>query len=67
MPTMVSVLVSAETMDRAMAHHGAVAAAQEVVAEAVLPFAEARSEPGDGDQVCEDDRQIQDAHGIGAF
>ena len=59
---MVSVLVSAETMESAMAHHGAVAAAQKIVAQALLAGAKARPEPGDTGQVGEDDGQIEEMH-----
>jgi hypothetical protein len=38
------------------------AAAQEVVAETFLAVAEARPEPGDAGQICEDDCQIEVAH-----
>ena len=61
-PTMVSVLVSAETMERLMAHQGARAAAQEVVAEIFLPVPETRAEPGDGNQISGDDCQIEGVH-----
>jgi hypothetical protein len=43
------------------------AASQKVIAEARLAFPEARPEPGDGDQIGEDDRQIQEAHGMAHF
>jgi hypothetical protein len=37
-PTMVSVLVSAETMERLMAHHGACPPAQKIIAQALLAW-----------------------------
>ena len=57
-PTIVSVLVSAETMESAMAHHGAVAAAQEIIAQALLAAAEARPKPGDAHQINRHHRQV---------
>jgi hypothetical protein len=58
---MVRVLVSAETMERLMAHHGG-ASSEEIIAEVLLAGAETGAEPGDGDEVREYDRKIEVSH-----
>jgi hypothetical protein len=59
---MVRVLVSAETMERLMAHHGAFRQAQKLIAQALLAEAKAGFEPGDSGQVGQDDGEIGVAH-----
>jgi hypothetical protein len=56
---MVSVLVSAATIDSAIAHHGNVASGEEVVTQGPLAFAEAHAEQRDADQVNGNDCEIE--------
>ncbi len=55
---MVSVLVSAATIDNAIAHQGMSAVSQKIIAQRTLPFAKTQSKERDPSQVQRDNGEI---------
>ncbi len=57
---MVSVLVSAETMESAMAHQGMLRSGEEVGAQRTLLLAKAQAKPGDAQQIENNRKDIDE-------
>jgi len=56
---MVSVLVSAATMDKAIAHHGILRSAKKIIAQRALTFTETQTEQRDAHEIERDDAEVQ--------